>query len=167
MTDTVASTDVLRRQLGALLAGDDARMSFDEAVADFPEWAINAFPPNVAYTPWHLLEHLRITQWDILDYIVNRSYAEMRWPDDYWPARDATATPAEFAATVAAFRADNAAIRAIVADPATDLFTVIPNTPGHTILREARVVADHNSYHIGEFAVLRQVMGSWPAGRSG
>ena len=167
MPDMPLPSEALRRQLGALLEGDDARMSFDEAVADFPDSAINEFPPNVAYTPWHLLEHLRITQWDILDYIVNRSYAEMRWPDDYWPARDATATPAQFAATVAAFRADNAAIRALVADPATDLFAVIPNTPGHTILREARVVADHNSYHVGEFSVLRQVMGSWPEGRSG
>jgi hypothetical protein len=165
MADTRVRTDPLRVQLLALLEGDGARMSFDEAVAAFPGKAINTFPPNVAYTPWHLLEHLRITQWDILDYIVNREYAGMPWPDEYWPARDATATPEQFAATVAGFRADNAALRAIVADPTTDLLAVIPNTPGHTILREVRVVGDHNSYHIGEFAVLRQVMGTWPADR--
>jgi hypothetical protein len=140
-------------------------MSFNEAVASFPPEAINAFPPNVAYTPWHLLEHLRITQWDILDYIVNRAYAEMRWPDDYWPASDATATPEQFVATLVAFRADLAALRALVADPATDLLAVLPNTPGHTILREVRVVGDHNAYHIGEFAILRQVMGTWPSRR--
>lgn len=166
MTDTLVSTDPLRAQLLALLEGHDARMTFDEAVASFPAEAINAFPPNVTYTPWHLLEHLRITQWDILDYIVNRDYVEMRWPDDYWPAPDATATPEQFAATIEGFRADNAALRAIVADPATDLLAVIPDTPGHTILREARIVGDHNAYHIGEFAVLRQVMGSWPRDRA-
>lgn len=166
MTDTLVRTDHLRAQLLALLEGHDARMPFDEAVAAFPAEAMNVFPPNVAYTPWHLLEHLRITQWDILDYIVNRDYAEMRWPDEYWPARDAVATPEQFAATIEAFRADNAELRAIVADPATDLMAVIPNTPGHTILREVRVVGDHNSYHIGEFAVLRQVMGTWPRDRA-
>jgi len=166
MTDTqVRTDDHLREQLLGLLGGEDARMSFDEAVASFPAEAINAFPPNVAYTPWHLLEHLRITQRDILDYIVNRDYAEMRWPDEYWPAPDATATPEQLAATLAAFRADLAALRALVADPATDLLAVITNTPGHTILREVRVVGDHNAYHIGEFAILRQVMGTWPRSR--
>lgn len=158
-------TDGLREQLLALIDGRDARMSFDEAVADFPSTAINAFPPNVAYTPWHLLEHVRLTQWDILDYIENRDYREPSWPGDYWPSPDATATPEQFAATIESFRSDNAALHALVANPDTDLLAVIPNTPGHTILREVRVAADHNSYHIGEFAVLRQVMGTWPADR--
>ena len=132
-----------------------------------PTTAINAFPPNVEYTPWHLLEHIRLTQADILDYIVNRDYAEKEWPTEFWPARDATATADQFAATLAGFRADVATLRAIVADPATDLFATIPNTPGHTILREVRIVGEHNAYHVGEFAVLRQVMGTWPEGREG
>ena len=166
MTDVEVRTDELRAQLLRLLEGHDARMSFDDAVADFPADGINVRPPNVTYTPWHLLEHLRITQWDILDYIVNRAYVEMRWPEEYWPAPDATATPEQFSATIDGFRTDNAALRALVTDPATDLLGVIPNTPGHTILREVRVVGDHNSYHIGEFAILRQVMGTWPQGQA-
>jgi hypothetical protein len=157
--------DVLREQLLALVDGHDARMPFDAAVADFPGEAINTFPPNVPYTPWHLLEHLRITQWDILDYIQNRDYLAPDWPEEYWPAPDATATPEQFAATIDGFRSDNAALHDLVADPATDLLAVIPNTAGHTILREVRVVGDHNAYHIGEFAILRQVMGTWPPGR--
>jgi hypothetical protein len=165
MADT--DSDRLRRQLIGLLDGVGARMPFDEAVADFPDEAINAFPPNVEYTPWHLLEHIRLTQADILDYIVNRDYVEREWPTDFWPARDATATPAQFAATIEAFQADVAALRAIAADPATDLFATIPNTPGHTILREVRIVGEHNAYHVGEFAVLRQVMGTWAPGRVG
>ena len=103
-------TDDLREQLIRLIDGLDARMSFDDAVADFPSEAINAFPPNVPYTPWQLLEHLRITQWDILDYIENRNYREPNWPADYWPVRDAMATRGQFEATIDAFRADNAAL---------------------------------------------------------
>jgi hypothetical protein len=167
MTDTQVRTEGLRSELIRLLQGHDARMSWDEAVAAFPAEAMNAFPPNVVYTPWHLLEHVRLTQRDILEYIVNRDYMEPRWPDDYWPAREATATAEHFAATLEGFRTDNEALQALVADPATDLLAVIPNTPGHTILREVRVVGDHNSYHIGEFAVLRQIMGTWPMTREG
>jgi hypothetical protein len=153
---------ILREQLLAVLDGVGAHMPFDEAVADFPDDAINRRPPNVSYTPWQLLEHIRITQADILDYIRNPAYVEIDWPADYWPAADATATGEGFAQTIVGFRADLATLRALAADPATNLFATIPNTPGHTILRELRVVADHNAYHIGEFAILRQVMGTWP-----
>jgi hypothetical protein len=157
--------DILREQLIELIDGHGAHMPFDDAVAGFPDDAINRLPPNVPYTPWHLLEHLRITQADILDYIVNRTYLEPDWPEAYWPARDTTATPEQFAATIRGFRADRAALRDLVADPATDLLATIPGTSGHTILREIRVVGDHNAYHIGEFAILRQVMGTWPSDR--
>ena len=156
---------ILRDQLLALIDGVGAHMPFDAAVADFPDDAINRRPPNVLYTPWHLLDHLRFTQADILDYVRSRAYLAPDWPEAYWPARDATATAEQFAATIDAFKADRAALRELVADPATDLFATIPNTPGHTILREVRVVGDHNAYHLGEFAVLRQVMGTWPADR--
>jgi hypothetical protein len=162
---TVTDVDALRRQLIQLLDGVGAHMPWDEAVADFPAEAMNAFPPNVDYTPWQLLEHVRITQADILDYIVNRDYVEIEWPREYWPPRDATASPEQFAETLGGFERDRAALRAIVADPETDLFAVIPGTPGHTIIREVRIVGDHNAYHVGEFAVLRQVMGTWPADR--
>src|SRR2546426_718247 len=81
-------------------------------------------------------------------------------PDNYWPAVDATASREQFDETIASFHRDRAALRDIVADPATDLFAVIPGTPGHTIFREIRVVGAHNAYHVGEFAILRQVMGT-------
>jgi len=161
--NTTSETDL--DQMLALLDGVGAHMPFEEAVADFPIDAINAFPSNVDYTPWHLLEHMRITQADILDYIVNREYIEIDWPADYWPSRDAVATPDQFAETIGAFLDDRSVIRDMVADPSTDLLAVIPGTPGHTILREVRVVGDHNAYHIGEFAVLRQIMSTWPPDR--
>jgi hypothetical protein len=159
--------EILREQLLGLLDGEDAHLTFDEAVADFPEDAINTRAPNVAYSPWHLLEHLRITQRDILEYVRKPGHVSPDWPGGYWPAPDALATSERFAATVASFRADQAALRALVADPATDLLAVLPGTPGHTILREIRIVADHNAYHVGEFAILRQVMGTWPPDRQG
>jgi hypothetical protein len=157
--------DLVRRQLVEMLDARGAHMPFEPAVADFPEEGLNRLVPNGVYTPWHLLEHIRYAQADILDYIRNRSYLAPTWPDNYWPARDARASAADFAATVESFTRDRAALRAIVSDPATDLLGVIPGTPGHTILREVRVVGAHNAYHLGEFAILRQVMGTWPPNR--
>lgn len=153
--------DVLRRELVKGLTGGDAHQGWEEAAADFPAWAINARPPNVAYTPWHLLEHVRLTQRDILDYIREPMYVAPDWPVDYWPDPGATATHDGFAASLAAFVADRRALEAIILDPATDLQAPLANGPQHTILREVRVVANHNSYHLGEFGILRQVMGSW------
>jgi hypothetical protein len=163
MSDSMSDKE-LRAQLIELLEGRGAHMQFEEAVADFPDDAINLRAPNVDYTPWHLLEHLRLTQADILDYVVNPDYVELHWPRDYWPARDATATRAQFDETIREFLADKAALHALVTDPARDLFAVIPGTPGHTLLREVRVDADHNAYHVGEFAIMRQIMGTWPPG---
>ena len=162
----MAENDALRRQLIELLEAQGAHMPFEAAVADFPTEAINRPVPDMpAYTPWHLLDHIRYAQWDILDYIRNRDYLESTWPDNYWPPLEATATREQFDETIASFRRDRTALREIVADAATDILAVIPGTPGHTIFREIRVVGAHNAYHIGEFAILRQVMGTWPADR--
>ncbi len=155
----------LRDQLLHLLRGGNAHLTFDEAVADFPTERMNDRPPHVPYTPWHLLEHLRLAQWDILDFMRNPNYQEMRWPDDYWPAPDATTDQAGWDATLAGFHADMQEIEAIVADPATDFAARIPHGDGQTILREILLVADHNAYHIGEFAILRQIMQTWPPDR--
>lgn len=152
---------VVREELLHLLRGGNAHLSFDDAVADFPMDAINRRPPNVPYTPWHLLEHLRLAQWDILDFVRNPNYREMKWPEDYWPAPDAEADAAAWEGTLAAFRADLKAVEDLVNDPQTDFSATIPHGDGQTILREILLVADHNAYHIGEFAILRQVMGTW------
>jgi hypothetical protein len=162
-----ADLGIVRAQLMELIDALGAHMPFDAAVAEFPADGMNRLVPNGVYTPWHLLEHIRFAQADILDYIRNRTYLEPTWPDNYWPPRDAVAAPADFRRTIDDFRLDQAALRAIVADPATDLFATIPGTPGHTVLREIRVVGAHNAYHLGEFAILRQTMGTWPPDREG
>ncbi len=154
----------LREQPVGLLRGGNAHMDFATAVADFPEALINTRPPNVDYTFWHLIEHLRLTQADILAYVTRADYEEPEWPRDYWPAPDTRATRDQWDASVVAFRRDLDALVAIVADEATDLFAPVPSHHEHTVLREALIVADHNAYHIGELGILRQVERAW--GRS-
>ena len=157
--------DATREQVLALLRGGNAHMTFDEAVADFPMNRVNERPPHVPYTPWHLVEHLRLTQRDILDFSAAPDYQERTWPDDYWPDPAAEAAPGEWDESLRRFRDDLAAMQALVADRNQDLHAPLPNGDGQTLFREALLVADHNAYHVGELAILRQVMGAWPAAR--
>jgi hypothetical protein len=140
-------------------------MPFEEAIADFPLDRINEKFPNGDYSSWALIEHLRRTQHDILEYCTDPGYEHLEWPRDYWPAADVVATAADWANTVAAFVSELGALINIVQSPETDLYAHIPWGGEHTILREILIVTDHNAYHIGEFAVMRQVMGTWPSGR--
>ena len=151
----------VRDQLLALLQGGNAHLTFDEAVVNFPRERMNTKPPHVSYTPWHLLEHMRISQWDILEFIRNPQYVSPTWPEGYWPAVDAQADEAAWKRTLASFRADLHSLEEIVADLSVNLYTPIPHGNGQNILREILVVADHNAYHTSEFATLRQVMDAW------
>jgi hypothetical protein len=152
---------VLREELLALLRGGNAHMPLEDAVANFPEAAMNSRPPNVPYTPWHLLEHLRRTQNDILEFIRDPSYVSPQWPVGYWPDPEAKTDPAGWEETLKGFSADLADLEAMVQDMQVSLTAPIPHAPGYTVFREILLVADHNAYHIGEFAILRQVMGTW------
>ncbi len=153
---------VLREQLLALLRGGNAHMNFDQAVADFPLDHINTKPPTVPYTSWHLVEHIRRAQLDILEFIRDPDYVSPEWPSGYWPTQDATTDQAGWEKSILDFRADLESIKEMVKDPRTDFFSPIPHAPGYNIFREILLVADHNAYHIGEFAILRQVMSTWP-----
>jgi len=152
---------VVREQLNHLLRGGNAHMTFDQTVADFPTEAINRQPPNIPYTPWHLIEHLRIAQWDILEFIRNPDHISPDWPVGYWPHPDQKAGWTQWENTIQLFQADLKALQDLVADPNTDLYAPIPHAPTYTIFREIVLVADHNAYHIGELAILRGVMGLW------
>lgn len=156
----------LRKQLLDLLKGGNAHMSFEAAVADFPPEAMNLIPPNMSYSFWHLLEHLRITQRDILNFIRDPHYVWLKWPDDYWPPAGAQADEAAWNTTITRFLDDSKSLEALVQDPATVLTDDLPHAPGYTVLREILTVADHNAYHIGEFSILRQVTQTWPAGHT-
>lgn len=157
----------LRHQLLVLLRSGNAHMSFDEAVADFPMDRINDRAPNVPYTPWHLLEHIRRAQRDILSYIQDDPYEELTFPDDFWPRPDLDAGEEEWNDTIRRYNADLKSLETIVADESQDLDATVPTSNEHTILREIITVASHTHYHLGEFAILRQVMGTWGPGHEG
>jgi hypothetical protein len=156
----------IRRQLVSTLESGHNHMSLAEAAKAFPTTAINSRLPRVPYSFWHLVEHIRLTQKDMLDYMTSPSYAEPPFPEGYWPAKTARATSAAWRQSLAQFHKNLETIIALVSDPSTDLFAAVPNSAGkHTVFRCCLVIADHNSYHIGELAIGRQVAGLWPKGR--
>ena len=152
---------VVREQLNHLLRGGNAHMTFNQAVTNFPKEAINRQPPDIPYTPWHLIEHLRVAQWDILEFIRNPDHISPDWPEGYWPHPDQKADWTQWEGTIQLFQSDLKALQDLVAEPNTDLYAPIPHAPTYTIFREIVLVADHNAYHIGELAILRGVMGLW------
>jgi len=155
----------LRDHLLYLLRGGGAHLDFDTAIADLPANLRGGKPSGLPHTPWRLLEHLRICQWDILEFSRNPKHVSPSFPSGYWPAGDAPPDDAAWDLSAAAFRADLIAMQDLVADPATDLFAPIPHGDGQTILREALLVADHNSYHLGQLVTVRRLLGAWPEGR--
>lgn len=156
---------ILRRQLIGLLGGGNAHMVFAEIIADFPLDSINGKAPDIPYSPWQFLEHMRIAQWDILEFIRNPDHVSPQYPEGYRPRSDEMADAELWRKTLDCFTADLTALQDMVADQDIDLFLPIPHAPDYTILREVLVIASHNSYHMGELALLRQIMGLWPQDR--
>jgi DinB superfamily len=152
---------ILREHLLDLLRGKGAHLTFDEAVADLPAALRGAQATGGPHTPWRLLEHLRIAQWDILEFSRNARHVSPDFPTGYWPQGDAPPDDKAWDRSVAAFRVDLKAMQDLVGDPAIDLFARIPHGDGQTILREALVLADHNAYHIGQMVMLRRALGAW------
>jgi hypothetical protein len=160
---TADETAALRDHLIYLLRGGGAHVDFDTAVADLSADLRGGKAAGLPHTPWRLLEHLRIAQWDILEFCRNPRHVSPTFPEGYWPKGDAPPDDAAWNRSVAGFRADLRAMQDLVADPATDLFAPLPHGKGQTVLREALLVADHNAYHLGQLIVVRRLLGAWPA----
>ncbi|REK17739.1 MAG: DinB family protein [Planctomycetota bacterium] len=156
------SDQQLRQHVLNLLSGRGAHVDFDAAVADLPKHLRGRKPEGVPHSPWRLVEHLRIAQWDILEFSRNARHVSPEFPKGYWPAGDAPPNEKAWDEAVAAFRTDLEAMQQLVLDPATDLLARIPHGDGQTILREALVLADHNAYHVGQLVVVRRALGAWP-----
>ncbi|MEJ7838421.1 MAG: DinB family protein [Thermomicrobiales bacterium] len=159
------TTIVQRAALGSL-DGGQAYMTFEDAVAEFPVEHFNTRPFNLEYSFWHLLEHIRICNRDILDYIQSATYHELEFPNDLWPDRGDNTDEEGWGRTLAEIRQDMASLRALVADGKSDLAELALNAGGDskpTLLREVLVIADHNAYHLGEFSILRHLLNLWPA----
>jgi len=150
----------LRHWVAWLLEGEGAHATFDQAVNGFPAKQRGVKPEGLPHTGWQLLEHMRIAQWDILEFCVNSKYKAMSWPNDYWPKRDSPAA-GQWEKSIRQFRADLSAMKKLVTNPKTDLHALIVWGDGQTILREALLVADHNSYHVGQLVLVRKALGAW------
>ena len=151
----------LREHVLALLRSGNAHLDFEKAVAGLPPRLRGAKAPGVPHTPWRLVEHLRLAQWDILEFSRNARHVSREFPKGYWPAGDTPPDATAWDRSLDAFRADLRAMQELVADPATDLFARIPHGDGQTVLREALLVADHNAYHLGQLVVVRRALGAW------
>ncbi len=151
----------LREHVLYLLSGGGAHAKFDDAIAKLPPEARGKKPRGLPYSPWMLLEHMRLAQWDILEFSRHREHVSPAWPEGYWPASASPENDAAWNKSVRQFRADLKAMQDLVADKSTDLYAKIPWGDGQTILREALLVADHNAYHLGQLIVVRRLLGAW------
>jgi len=155
---TAEHDNSLRDHLIYLLRDGGAHISFDDFIADFPPELCEHKVENVPYTAWQVLEHMRIAQWDILEFCRDSSHVSPRFPKGYWPRPDELGNAELWNETVEKFRSDLKQMSKLVADPSTDLFAKIPHGDGQTILREALLVADHNAYHLGALAVMGRLV---------
>ena len=151
----------LREQLRRILSWQDAHAGFDKAVEGLAPHLRGARVQGFSHSAWQLLEHLRLAQFDILDFSRNPNYHELAWPDDYWPKSPEPPSDRAWDESVAAFRKDRAEMQALAADESIDLFAKIPHGSGQTILREILLTADHNAYHVGQLVMLRQLLDAW------
>jgi hypothetical protein len=152
----------LRKHLVELLTGESAHIGFEGAIKDLPANLRGTRPQGKdQHSPWEILEHLRIAQWDILEFSRNPKHASPEFPAGYWPREQSPAGEAAWNKSVEGFRADLKAMAALIENPSTDLFAPIPHGTGQTILREALLTADHNAYHLGQLVSVRRLLGAW------
>ena len=153
----------LLKQLAALIDGGQAHATFEDAVKDFPEKLRGAVPEGLPYSAWQILEHIRITQLDILNFSAppTGGYHGIKWPDAYWPKEAAPAGAGDWDRSVAAVLEDKKKFKGLLSKPNVDLYKPFLWGEGQNLLREALLIADHNSYHVGELIVLRRLLGAW------
>jgi hypothetical protein len=150
----------LREHLLYVLRGGGAHVGFDSVVEDFPIELINRRVENLPYTAWQVVEHMRIAQWDILEFSRRADHVSPPWPKGYWPTDDLVPDAAAWNESISAFRADLKAMEDLVEDSSTDLFAPLAHGDGQTILREALLVADHNAYHLGVLVTIKRILGA-------
>lgn len=158
MNEKENNDTILREHLGALLVGGNAHVTFDDFVADFPTAKCGEKINGLPYTAWDVLEHMRIAQWDILEFSRNANHVSPKWPEGYWPKQDDAGNADLWQRSVEQFRSDLAEMKSLIDDPTTDLFAKIPHGNGQTVLREALLVADHNSYHLGVLLAISRLL---------
>jgi hypothetical protein len=152
----------LRKNLVELLNGGNAHVTIADAVANFPVDQRGVPAPGLAHTAWQLLEHIRIAQWDILEFSRDPQHVSPDFPNGYWPKTEAPPDDAAWKNSVERIASDLRAVIRLVANPRSDLHAPFPWGEGQTMLREALLVADHNAYHVAQMVDLRRTLGIWP-----
>jgi hypothetical protein len=151
----------LRKQVARSLSWEEAHASFESAVEGLPPDLRGRSPAGLPYSPWQLVEHIRITQADILEFCQSASYTEKSWPKDYWPGSAAPPSANAWDESVAAVKRDRSALASLTTDQRVDLTAPVPNGTGQTYLREVLLILDHTAYHVGELIVVRRLLGAW------
>ena len=151
----------LRKHLLELLAGGSAHAKFEDTVKGLPKKLQGVKPAKFPHTAWMLLEHLRLAQWDILEFSRDPEHTSPDWPGGYWPKTQAPPNRTAWNKSVKAFQADLKAMCQLVGRQSTNLYARIPHGAGQTILREALLIADHNAYHLGELVLVRRLLAAW------
>ena len=157
----MAHDSLLREHLTNLLNLGNAHVTFDDAVKGLAPELRGKRPKGGDHSPWELLEHLRIAQRDILEFSRDARHRSPEWPGGYWPKTAAPPDEKAWDKSVRAFRKDLKELCSLIADESTDLYAKIPHGDGQTILREALLAADHNSYHVGQLVLVRRLLGAW------
>ena len=157
----MSNDGALRKHVLELLEGGHAHLDFEKAIAGLPTELRGARPAGLPHSPWHLVEHMRIAQWDILRFSVDPSHVSPDFPTGYWPSSDAPRSTHEWEHTIEGFRADLKTIKDLVGDARQDLLTPFSHGQGQTLLREALLLADHNAYHLGQLVTVRRLLGAW------
>jgi hypothetical protein len=158
-----ASIATLRKQLVENLNGSNAHADFAQSIRDFPAELRGTRPKGAPHSPWEVLEHMRIAQWDILEFSRAAKHASPKWPEGYWPPQPEPPDDKAWDRSVHQFCQDNDALCKLVSDESNDLFAEIPHGDGQTLLREALLAVDHNAYHLGQLVLLRRTVGAWNA----
>jgi hypothetical protein len=158
---TKTASAAIREHLLYVLQGGGAHANFDAATAGIPVALRGRCPKGAAHSPWEIVEHMRLAQWDILEFSRNAKHVSPAWPDGFWPESPAPPRAAAWQESLKAFRRDLKTMQRLVANPRSRLFARIPHGDGQTLLREALLIADHNAYHLGELIVVRRLLGAW------
>jgi hypothetical protein len=160
---TMQEIDILRNHLVDLLVGRNAHVDIESALKGLPAKLRGAKPKGSPHTLWQLLEHIRIAQWDILEFSRNKKHVSPPWPEGYWPKTDAPPSPAAWSKSLKQVRDDLKSMEKLVRNKKSDLFRPIPHGDGQTLLREALLLADHNAYHVGQLVTVRKLLDAWPS----
>ena len=155
------ATAAVREQLIQLLTGSNAHQSFDDSVKNLPASLRGVKPDKLPYSIWQLVEHIRIAQWDILEFSRDANHQSPPWPAGYWTKEVAPTDDATWENALAQMRADRDAFVALLNDPERDLYAPFAHGDGQNLLREALLIADHTAYHVGEIILIRRLLDAW------